>query len=131
MNTEELMQYQQWAKAELMHCSEFWLKHGIDREHGGVYTCLDRAGKIYSTDKSVWMQGRCAWTYAYLCHIYGVKQEWLEASRSCLDFMEKYCINRAAGNRMYFTCLLYTSDAADELDGVDLGGRRIIKKKNK
>ena len=26
------------------------------------------------------------------------------------------------------TCLLYTSDAADELDGVDLGGRRIIKK---
>ena len=26
-------------------------------------------------------------------------------------------------------CLLYTSDAADELDGVDLGGRRIIKKK--
>ncbi|GAB5816287.1 hypothetical protein JMUB7543_28510 [Staphylococcus aureus] len=27
-------------------------------------------------------------------------------------------------------CLLYTSDAADELDGVDLGGRRIIKKKH-
>ena len=29
------------------------------------------------------------------------------------------------------TCLLYTSDAADELDGVDLGGRRIIKKKRR
>src|SRR5674536_323690 len=29
------------------------------------------------------------------------------------------------------TCLLYTSDAADEEDSVDLGGRRIIKKKNK
>ena len=28
-----------------------------------------------------------------------------------------------------YICLLYTSDAADELDGVDLGGRRIIKKK--
>ena len=28
-------------------------------------------------------------------------------------------------------CLLYTSDAADELLCVDLGGRRIIKKKNK
>ena len=28
-----------------------------------------------------------------------------------------------------YSCLLYTSDAADELDGVDLGGRRIIKKK--
>ena len=29
------------------------------------------------------------------------------------------------------TCLLYTSDAADEGLGVDLGGRRIIKKKKK
>ena len=32
---------------------------------------------------------------------------------------------------VYFTCLLYTSDAADERSSVDLGGRRIIKKKNK
>ena len=29
-----------------------------------------------------------------------------------------------------FGCLLYTSDAADERSSVDLGGRRIIKKKN-
>ena len=29
-----------------------------------------------------------------------------------------------------FTCLLYTSDAADERSSVDLGGRRIIKKNN-
>ena len=30
-----------------------------------------------------------------------------------------------------WACLLYTSDAADERSSVDLGGRRIIKKKNK
>ena len=30
---------------------------------------------------------------------------------------------------LYITCLLYTSDAADERSSVDLGGRRIIKKK--
>ena len=29
------------------------------------------------------------------------------------------------------SCLLYTSDAADDLLCVDLGGRRIINKKNK
>ena len=29
------------------------------------------------------------------------------------------------------SCLLYTSDAADERSSVDLGGRRIIKKKTK
>ena len=28
-------------------------------------------------------------------------------------------------------CLLYTSDAADEEDSVDLGGRRNVKKKKK
>ena len=31
--------------------------------------------------------------------------------------------------KMYNSCLLYTSDAADERSSVDLGGRRIIKKK--
>ena len=35
----------------------------------------------------------------------------------------------AAGS--YYICLLYTSDAADDLLCVDLGGRRIIKKKTK
>ena len=30
---------------------------------------------------------------------------------------------------MYRGCLLYTSDAADDLLCVDLGGRRLIKKK--
>ena len=32
---------------------------------------------------------------------------------------------------MLSSCLLYTSDAADERSSVDLGGRRIIKKQNK
>ena len=35
----------------------------------------------------------------------------------------------AAGNTL--VCLLYTSDAADERSSVDLGGRRIIKKKKR
>ena len=33
-------------------------------------------------------------------------------------------------NMVFRGCLLYTSDAADEGLGVDLGGRRIIKKKS-
>jgi len=33
------------------------------------------------------------------------------------------------GARLHYACLLYTSDAADDLLCVDLGGRRIIKKK--
>eukprot|EP00658_Telonema_sp_P-2_P056321 TRINITY_DN44783_c0_g1_i4.p1 TRINITY_DN44783_c0_g1~~TRINITY_DN44783_c0_g1_i4.p1 ORF type:complete len:138 (-),score=15.52 TRINITY_DN44783_c0_g1_i4:49-462(-) len=37
----------------------------------------------------------------------------------------------AIKSSLNYTCLLYTSDAADEEDSVDLGGRRIIKKKNR
>ncbi len=40
-------------------------------------------------------------------------------------------VNSADGLQPPVGCLLYTSDAADDLIGVDLGGRRIIKKKNK
>ena len=38
--------------------------------------------------------------------------------------MSALCVTR-------ITCLLYTSDAADEEDSVDIGGRRISKKKKK
>lgn len=100
---ERWKDYRQWARQELERSVDFWLKNGMDPVHGGVYTCLDRTGNIYSTDKSVWMQGRCGWSFAYLSHVYGPKQEWLNASKSCLDFMERHCINRKAGNRMYFT----------------------------
>ena len=38
---------------------------------------------------------------------------------------------KAKSSKWVNDCLLYTSDAADERSSVDLGGRRIIKKKNK
>eukprot|EP00658_Telonema_sp_P-2_P027056 TRINITY_DN2097_c0_g1_i2.p1 TRINITY_DN2097_c0_g1~~TRINITY_DN2097_c0_g1_i2.p1 ORF type:complete len:549 (+),score=172.86 TRINITY_DN2097_c0_g1_i2:224-1870(+) len=38
---------------------------------------------------------------------------------------------RSMKSTLVYLCLLYTSDAADEEDSVDLGGRRIIKKKKK
>ena len=100
---EKLLETRKWIQEELDRCVNFWLKNGMDHEHGGVYTCLDRKGNIYSTDKSVWMQGRCGWMFAYLCEVYGSREEWLTASKSCLDFMEKYCINPEAEGRMYFT----------------------------
>ena len=103
MDRKKLQEARTWVRAELERSANFWLEHGMDKEHGGVYTCLDRKGGIYSTDKSVWMQGRCGWIFAFLCHNYGVKQEWLDASKSCLDFMEKHCFNHKCGDRMYFT----------------------------
>ena len=47
-------------------------------------------------------------------------------SRTPHTFSHIFAGGYAAG---YYSCLLYTSDAADERSSVDLGGRRIIKKK--
>ena len=103
MDKATLQAYRDWVRSELETSANFWLKNGIDRKHGGVYTCLDRKGEIYSTDKSVWMQGRCGWMFSHLCSVYGSRPEWLEAAKSCLDFLEDHCINHEAGGRMYFT----------------------------
>ena len=92
-----------WVKDQLSQVADFWLNNAMDHVNGGIYTCLDQNGKIFSTDKSVWMQGRCGWTFAYLCREYGIKKEWLDASRNCVEFLEKYCINHEKGDRMYFT----------------------------
>ncbi len=103
MDRNKLSQWRGWIRAELNRSADFWLAHGMDKESGGIYTCLTRDGSVFSTDKSVWMQGRCAWTFAALCRQYGKKQEWIEASRSCLDFLERHCIDHNAGGRLYFT----------------------------
>lgn len=103
MEQAKLLEYQNWIRSELQKSIDFWLKNGMDPVNGGVYTCLDRKGEVYSTDKSVWMQGRCGWMFAHLCHVYGVKEEWLAASKSCIDFLEAHCRNSEAANRLYFT----------------------------
>ena len=43
--------------------------------------------------------------------------------------MENWPVDVVAASARVKYCLLYTSDAADERSSVDLGGRRIIKKK--
>ena len=51
---------------------------------------------------------------------------------SALTFLPAGSGNYVLGNgRLNMACLLYTSDAADERSSVDLGGRRIIKKKKR
>ncbi len=82
-------------------CAPFWLNNGRDHKNGGILNCLDRVGKVYSTDKSVWMQGRTAWTYSYLCNSFGKKDEFLDFAKSCLDFENTYCFD--TDGRMYFT----------------------------
>ncbi|MDE6366232.1 MAG: AGE family epimerase/isomerase [Muribaculaceae bacterium] len=78
----------------------FWLKYGRDREHGGVYTCLDREGRLMDPTKSVWFQGRCAFIYAFAYNNLEKNPEYLDFSRSCLDFIEAHCCD--TDGRMFF-----------------------------
>lgn len=81
----------------------FWMQSDlIDEEYGGFITSVDRQGKSYNDDKSVWFQGRCLWTFSKLCNVYGECTEWRKAADSGAEFIKKYCIDKEDG-RMYFT----------------------------
>lgn len=101
MNQELLLAQQRYIREEMDRCIRFWVDHGWDEKHGGVYTTLDEQGRVTHTDKSVWMQGRCAWMFSHLCRIYGKNQQWMDFARSCLEFAEAHCVDHTRGRRMY------------------------------
>jgi len=78
----------------------FWLRHGLDREHGGMLTALGRKGELLDSDKSVWFQGRSAWTYATAYLDFEARPEYLEAAASCIGFLERHCFD--TDGRMFF-----------------------------
>ena len=71
----------------------FWMEHGVDHEHGGVYTCVDRDGTLMDTTKSVWFQGRFAYICAYAYNNIEKNPEWLDAAKSTIDFIEAHCFD--------------------------------------
>ena len=78
----------------------FWLEHGLDKVNGGFFTCVDRDGSLMDTTKSVWFQGRAAYVFALAYNNIKKNDEWLEAARSAIDFIEKYCFD--TDGRMFF-----------------------------
>ena len=83
----------------------FWLKYGIDKKYGGIYTGLDRNGSILETDKSIWFQGRALWSFAnayvLLAERGEMHPEYIEACFLLADFIEKYATDEN-DDRMYF-----------------------------
>ena len=71
----------------------FWMEHGVDHEHGGVYTCVDRDGTLMDTTKSVWFQGRFAYICSYAYNHIEQRAEWLDAAKSTIDFIEAHCFD--------------------------------------
>lgn len=79
----------------------FWLKHGMDAKHDGIITSLDRDGSILDTDKSLWFQGRAAWTFATLYNTVEKRSDWADAAGSCLAFLQKH--GYATNGKLFFS----------------------------
>ncbi len=81
---------ERYRKALLDDVIPFWMKYSPDRESGGYFTCLDRSGRVYDTDKFVWLQGREIWMFSHLFNNVENRTEWLEMALGGAAFLEKY-----------------------------------------
>ena len=93
----------------------FWLKNGLDRVNGGVYTCVNRDGSLIDSTKSVWFQGRFAFVCSFAYNTIEKNPEWLAAAKSTIDFIETHCFD--TDGRMYFEVMA---------DGTPLRKRRYV-----
>ena len=77
-------------KSELLeHVIPFWLDHSQDNEYGGYFTCLDREGNVYDTDKFIWLQARQVWLFSMLYNKVEKRQEWLDTAIQGAEFLKK------------------------------------------
>lgn len=117
MDTKAYLSY--WAasyKEDLLgNILPFWLEHGLDKVNGGIYTCLTRTGELMDSTKSVWFQGRFAFTCCFTYNHVEKRQEYLDAAKLTLDFIEQHCFD--TDGRMYFEVAA---------DGTPLRKRRYI-----
>ena len=65
----------------------FWLEKSQDKEYGGYFSCLDRDGSVYDTDKFIWLQGREVWMFAMLYNSLEKRPEWLECAVQGAEFL--------------------------------------------
>ena len=111
-----LTEWQECYKKDLCeNIMPFWLKNGLDRVNGGVYTCLDRDGSLIDSTKSVWFQGRFAFVCSFAYNTIEKNPEWLAAAKNTIDFIEAHCFD--SDGRMYFEVMA---------DGTPLRKRRYV-----
>jgi len=89
-----------YQNALLQDVIPFWEKHSIDWQQGGYFTCLDREGKVYDTDKFIWLQNRQVWTFAMLYNQLEKREDWLKIARNGANFLSQY--GRDADGNWYF-----------------------------
>lgn len=81
---------EQYKNELFNHVIPFWLEKSQDLEYGGYFTCLERDGKVFDSDKYIWLQGRQVWLFSMLCNQVEKKQEWLDCAAQGGEFLKKY-----------------------------------------
>lgn len=100
-STNDLKDLKEFYKNQLLSDTiPFWFPRSIDKEYGGYLLMRDQDGSLIDDDKAVWIQGRAAWMLATMYNTIEPREEWLEASRSGIDFLNRYCFD--TDGRMFF-----------------------------
>ena len=68
----------------------FWLEKSQDKQYGGYFTCLDRKGNVFDTDKFIWLQAREVWLFSMLYNRVEKRQEWLDCAIQGAEFLKKH-----------------------------------------
>lgn len=79
----------------------FWVRNSLDKEYGGYFTCLQRDGEVYDTDKFIWLQCREVWTFSMLYNEIRTEKEWLDAALLGAEFLLKH--GRNLDGHWYFS----------------------------
>jgi N-acylglucosamine 2-epimerase len=89
-----------YKNALLNNVIPFWEKHSLDWQHGGYFTCLDREGKVYDTDKFIWLQNRQVWIFSMLYNQLEKREDWLKIATNGANFLSQH--GRDAEGNWYF-----------------------------
>jgi len=91
---------EQYKNALLNDVIPFWERHSIDWQQGGYFTCLDREGKVFDTDKFIWLQNRQVWIFSVLYTQLEKRETWLNIAANGAKFLAQY--GRDADGNWYF-----------------------------
>ena len=80
----------QYQNALLYDVIPFWEQHSLDTTHGGYFTCLDRDGSVFDTDKFIWLQARQVWMFSMLYNRLEKRSRWLEIAAHGADFLRRH-----------------------------------------
>ncbi len=98
---EELIALKDFYKNQLLNDTvPFWFPRSVDEEYGGYLLMRDADGSLIDDDKAVWIQGRAAWLTATLYNTVEKNDQWLSASKSGVDFLNRHCFD--TDKQMFF-----------------------------